>query len=163
MRKFIRNNLLGFILGAIIFSSVTYAATLSFDSGNVDHTKADNTKTTVKAAINELYSKAENMTNGYRHVVNLGGSGWISGNMGSYYVDLENNTGKAISGSFNTGWSTITWNSSVPNMKITNVTVSTKILIISVWNGNVKYEGVVAAGDSYTYTGAYGGTLQVWW
>lgn len=47
-----------FILGGIIFSSATYAVTYNFASGDVEHTKADGTKTNVNAAINDLYSKA---------------------------------------------------------------------------------------------------------
>lgn len=61
MKKFLNNNLkliIGFMAGAIIFSGATYAVTLNFASGDVEHTKADGSKTTVHAAINELYGKA---------------------------------------------------------------------------------------------------------
>ena len=60
---------LGFLIGGIMFGSIgIYAATLSFDSGDVDHTKSDNTKTTVEAALNELYSKA----NAGKTIIDLG-------------------------------------------------------------------------------------------
>ena len=63
MKKFLMNNIkiiLAFILGAIIFSGATYAVTLDFASGDVEHTKADGTKINVKDALNELYYKANN-------------------------------------------------------------------------------------------------------
>ena len=45
-------------MGGFLFSGITYAATLNFASGDVQHTKSDGSKTTVSAAINELYSKS---------------------------------------------------------------------------------------------------------
>lgn len=78
MKKFIINNLIGFTVGAIIFSGITYAATLNFASGDVEHTKADGTITTVSAAIDELYGKSmvpQNVTgNSY-----TGNSGYLYG------------------------------------------------------------------------------------
>lgn len=64
MKKIIRTNfkvILAFILGGLIFSGIgIYAASLSFASGDVDHTKSDGTKTNVKAALNELYDLSKN-------------------------------------------------------------------------------------------------------
>ena len=61
MKRILKNNLkfiFGIIVGIIITSTVIYAEQLSFASGDVDHTKSDGTKTTVEAALNDLYSKA---------------------------------------------------------------------------------------------------------
>ena len=59
MKKLMKNNLkliIGFILGIVVSGIGVYAAGLSFASGDVEHTKANGTKTTVEAAVNELYS-----------------------------------------------------------------------------------------------------------
>ena len=47
-----------FILGMFISGITVSAITLNFASGDVAHTNADGSKTTVSAAINDLYSKA---------------------------------------------------------------------------------------------------------
>ena len=66
MNQFFKNNLkfiFGFIAGVIISGGIgIYAASLSFESGDVAHTKTDGTTTTVKAAIDDLYSKASTPT-----------------------------------------------------------------------------------------------------
>ena len=64
MKKFIKNNIIGFILGAIIFSSITVAA-YSVLANDIGYTPKDSTWkkangediTNVKDAIDELYSK----------------------------------------------------------------------------------------------------------
>ena len=56
MKNFIKNNFIGFILGIIVSTGVTYAATVSFNSGDVSHTKSNGTTTTVQAALNDLYT-----------------------------------------------------------------------------------------------------------
>lgn len=61
MKTIIKNNIkiiIAFILGMFISGVTVSAVTLSFASGDVEHTKSDGTKTNVKAAINDLYSKA---------------------------------------------------------------------------------------------------------
>ena len=61
MKNIIKNNLktiIAFILGMLVSGIGATAVTLSFASGDVEHTKSDGTKTNVKAAINDLYSKA---------------------------------------------------------------------------------------------------------
>ena len=53
----IRSNtklIFGIILGVIISNTTIYAA--NFASGDVEHTKSNGTKTTVQAALNELYT-----------------------------------------------------------------------------------------------------------
>ena len=65
MKSILKNNIkffLGFLIGGIMFGGIgIYAATsLSFASGDVDHTKTDGTKTNVKDALNDLYLLAEN-------------------------------------------------------------------------------------------------------
>lgn len=67
MKKFIKNNIIGFILGAVIFSSITVAA-YSVLANDIGYTPKDNTWkkangediTNVKDAIDELYGKANN-------------------------------------------------------------------------------------------------------
>ena len=65
MKKVIKSNIkfiIGVITGAILFGGIgIYAATLTFASGDVAHTNSDGTTTTVQAAINDLYEKAENV------------------------------------------------------------------------------------------------------
>ncbi len=59
MQKFIKNNLkvvAAFILGIVVSGISVYASGISFASGDVAHTKANGTTTTVESAINELYS-----------------------------------------------------------------------------------------------------------
>ena len=59
MKKFIKDNLkviTAFVLGVIISGMTVYGATVSFNSGDVQHTKSDNTTTTVQAALNDLYT-----------------------------------------------------------------------------------------------------------
>lgn len=61
MKIFIKNNItiiLTVVVSGILFSGITYAATYSFASGNVEHTKTDGTKTTVANALNDLYGLA---------------------------------------------------------------------------------------------------------
>ena len=63
MKKFIKNNIIGFILGAVIFSSITVAA-YSVLANDIGYTPKDNTWkkangediTNVKDAIDELYA-----------------------------------------------------------------------------------------------------------
>ena len=66
MKSIFKNNIkffLGFLIGGIMFGGIgIYAATLSFASGDVDHTKSDGTNITVKAALDELYSMSSNET-----------------------------------------------------------------------------------------------------
>ncbi len=58
MKKFIKNNILGFILGAIIFGGGVYAATL-LDSKDVTYTPSDSSfnVSNVNGALDELYTK----------------------------------------------------------------------------------------------------------
>lgn len=57
MKNFIRNNIFGFILGALIFGSIgVYAASL-YSSSDVTYKN-----TTVEAALNELYSIPKGIT-----------------------------------------------------------------------------------------------------
>lgn len=61
MIKVIKNNskvIIAFVLGMLISGISVSAVTLSFASGDVEHTKSDGTKTNVSAALNDLYSKA---------------------------------------------------------------------------------------------------------
>lgn len=65
MKKFVKNNIIGFILGAVIFSTIT-AFAYDFLSNNVGYTPVDNTWKkidgsaidNVKDAIDDLYHKA---------------------------------------------------------------------------------------------------------
>ena len=70
--------ILGLLSGIMISSITVYAATLNFASGDVEHTKSDGSKTTVSAAINELYGKSVTPTkvtgNAY-----TGASGYLNG------------------------------------------------------------------------------------
>ena len=58
MKKFIKNNLLGFILGVLVSGGVVYAATL-IDSKDVTYTPSNNSfdVSNVQGALDELYTK----------------------------------------------------------------------------------------------------------
>ena len=70
MKKFIKNNIIGFILGAVIFSSITVAA-YSILANDIGYTPSDSTWkksngediTNVKDAIDELYNKSATYKN----------------------------------------------------------------------------------------------------
>ena len=57
MRKVIKSNILGFILGGLIFGSIgIYAANL-YNANDISYTTNDGTKTNVNDALNELYNE----------------------------------------------------------------------------------------------------------
>ena len=56
MKKVIKNNLFGFILGAILFGGIGTVVATTILSSTVSYT--NNNRTTVETALNELYSKA---------------------------------------------------------------------------------------------------------
>ena len=59
--KIMKNNMLGFIVGAIIFSGITYAVAATIQSTNVSYTTSNNSSVSnVKQAVDELYGKANN-------------------------------------------------------------------------------------------------------
>ena len=62
MKKIIKNNILGFILGIILTSTTTFAATILFQSNQVryDNTTSGLTATDVQDAIDEIYSFTNN-------------------------------------------------------------------------------------------------------
>ena len=81
MKKIIKNNIkviIAFILGMLMSGITVYGVTLNFASDDVEHTKSDGSKTTVSAAINELYGKSVTPTkvtgNAY-----TGASGYLNG------------------------------------------------------------------------------------
>ena len=61
MKKFIKNNLLGFILGVLVSGGVVYAATL-IDSKDVTYTPSDSSfdVSNVESALDDLYDKVGN-------------------------------------------------------------------------------------------------------
>ena len=82
MKKIIKNNIkviIAFILGMLMSGITVYGVTLNFASADVEHTKSDGSKTTVSAAINDLYGKSITPTkvtgNAY-----TGTSGYLNGN-----------------------------------------------------------------------------------
>ena len=56
--KFIKNNIIGFIIGVIISGATVYAATVASSSVSYSNTSSGSSATTVKAALDELYTKA---------------------------------------------------------------------------------------------------------
>ena len=58
MKKIFKNSLFTFILGGILFSGVTYAATVLANSISYDNTNSGLSANNVQGAIDELYNKA---------------------------------------------------------------------------------------------------------
>lgn len=85
MKKFIKNNLLGFILGAIIFSTITAYATARIQADDIIYKN-----TTVDSALNELYNKSINSNKICKFIDGTYGS---KGNVGAKY---ECNLGDGI-------------------------------------------------------------------
>ena len=56
--KFIKNNIIGFIIGVIISGATVYAVNVSSSSVTYSNTSSGSSATTVKAALDELYTKA---------------------------------------------------------------------------------------------------------
>ena len=54
MKKFIKDNLLGFILGAIIFSGITTYATIKIGADKITYINNDNQEQTVEEVLNNL-------------------------------------------------------------------------------------------------------------
>lgn len=122
MKKILKNNLklvIAFIAGATIFSSITYAATLNFASGDVEHTKADGTKINVKDALNELYYKANNQASyaiiDSSKIVEKTYSGSLAPHnyedFQSYYKTIYADDGYFFLGASTTGYMSVTFNS----------------------------------------------------
>lgn len=71
MKKFIKNNIVGFILGTIIFGGIVGVSAYSIFANDIVYTPSDSTWkksngediTNVKDAIDELYTKANNSSN----------------------------------------------------------------------------------------------------
>ena len=91
MKKIIQNNIkivIAFSLGAIIFSTITYAATVSFASGDVEHTYSNGSKTNVAAALNDLYTKANQGDAAEEHILSgkkaLSSGTLLTGSMSDY-------------------------------------------------------------------------------
>ena len=61
--KFIKNNIIGFIIGVIISGATVYAATVASSSVSYSNTSSGSSATTVKAALDELYTKASKWLN----------------------------------------------------------------------------------------------------
>lgn len=137
MRRIIKNNLLGFILGAIIFSGVTVLATqylakdISFSPKNSTWKASDGSDiVNVKDAIDDLYKLKNNI------------------NLNEKLELIEINTGKDINISSGYKYIIISnseWTSGgvdhLPNIKITNNTNSEIILEKSSSNYSGNYGG----------------------
>ena len=65
MKKFIKNNLIGFIIGGIIFGCISVYATTLIASVDVTYSNSDSTVTTVKGALDELYEISSHCPTGY--------------------------------------------------------------------------------------------------
>ena len=61
--KFIKNNIIGFIIGVIISGATVYAATVASSSVSYSNTNSGSSATTVKAALDELYTRANTWIN----------------------------------------------------------------------------------------------------
>ena len=61
IKEFLKRYLIGFILGAILFGSISVKAMSEFYSNDVtyDNKKSGLTSTNVKSAIDELYNKCK--------------------------------------------------------------------------------------------------------
>ena len=77
MKRFIKNNLLGFILGAIVFGSIGVYAAIKIQASEIGYKD-----TTVEATLNDLYSKA---SGGLRLCKFIDGTYGTKGNVGSKY------------------------------------------------------------------------------
>ena len=103
MKKIIKNNLFGFILGVIIFGSIGVAASQLF-ANDIGYTPKDSTWkksngediTNVKDAIDELYTKANDKDNYDDKTYTQEGLSIFSNRVsilnGGYYIDNENTT-----------------------------------------------------------------------
>ena len=94
MKKFIKNNIIGFILGAVIFSSITVAA-YSVLANDIRYTPKDSTWkksngediTNVSEAIDELYNKAKILN---KLTLKIRSESWSSTDAGVTNYNLNN-------------------------------------------------------------------------
>ena len=162
MKRIIKNNIkviFAFVFGVILSTTTIYAA--NFASGDVEHTKSNGTKTTVQAALNELYTIHNSGTAGTADILSgktaFAGGSLLTGSMSNYgsstgqsstlantsnklYVKPSNNGYYSTNSSFNTninynpkgtGGTAATTGTSVSTSS-TNVTLSGSNLILDV-------------------------------
>ena len=106
--KILKDNMLGFILGAILFGGIGTILATTILSSTVNYT--NNNQTTVEGALNELYSKAS-MVDGWidPRGLNTNGTGgrfsfvyWNGGFNDTIYTSTRVPTGTGLSGTYQT-------------------------------------------------------------
>ena len=106
--KILKDNMLGFVIGAILFGGIGTILATTILSSTVNYT--NNNQTTVEGALNELYSKA-NMVDGWidPRGLNTDGTGgrysfvyWNDNYTGTLYSNTQVPTGSGINGTYST-------------------------------------------------------------
>jgi len=108
MKQFIKNNLFGFILGAILFSGIGTVLATTILSSTVSYT--NNSQTTVEGALNDLYYKSYLLDNGIDpRGLNTDGTGgrftfvyWNDNFSNSTYAKTAVPTGSGLNGTYST-------------------------------------------------------------
>ena len=145
MKKLMKNNIkqiIGFILGIIVSGIGVYATGLAFASGDVEHTKSNGTKTTVEAAVNELYS-IHNSGNATADQILAGRTAFANGRLLTGTLPQPTTvTGNAYSG--DAGFLNGT----------DSLTTSTSLNLANYKNNN-KYDFKLGGGEQVTFPSGY--------
>ena len=149
MKKVIKNNLFGFILGAILFGGIGTVVATTILSSTVSYT--NNNQTTVEGALNELYSKAARLDGWIDpRGLNTDGTGgrysfvyWNDNFSSEEYTSTQVPTGNGLNGTYQTREQLATaysnWSNAQIYIKTTNVNGTVTGHTACLWYNNREF------------------------
>ena len=149
MKKFIKENIFGFVLSAILFGGITTVVATTILSSSVSYT--NNSQTTVESVLDELYYRGYLLNNGIDpRGFNPDGTGgkisfvyWNDNFSNSIYTSLQIPTGSGLNGTYSSmdalAVAYSDWSNAQIYIKTTKVDGTVTGHAVCVWHNNREF------------------------